>query len=412
MVNASGHIEQQLSKLQKQTADIATDLESLVDSYLQVLSQASKRQLVLTAYHVCTQIYPDKFLDLSLSQRHTLQQQLRDLGNRIQSQLNDKWDTAKNLSLRPAEEDGLAVIRQLFLEAASAREQTYSEDPEPPPAPPTDENTPDDDLERPSVTQDSQYGSSSEEMPPPTAVEHPQEKLLAEIRTLISSPDTEEPINQPEASGPMQPAQLMRRQILIEKAIRDVLKAVSEKANDILQKANVMPEIPQALLTAAAESERLGHTPMKTPNLVRLSIKVLHEPDKDELERSSDEADQKDSADKAESEQWSDEADDMAAAIITEENASVTASDESVKRGEMSASMPRLLQLDSLPDFVIIHLRLSEIEFAETNVAVWRSRIRKKMAHLKQVGHSFKDAERQLAIAQAEDAWRASWTND
>ena len=74
--------------------------------------------------------------------------------------------------------------------------------------------------------------------------------------------------------------------------------------------------------------------------------------------------------------------------------------------------MPRLLQVDSLPDFVIIHLRLSEIEFAETNVAVWRSRIRKKMAHLKQVGHAFKEAERQLAIAQAEDAWRASWTND
>ncbi|MEO0378380.1 MAG: hypothetical protein AAF329_28060 [Cyanobacteria bacterium P01_A01_bin.17] len=409
MVNASGHIEQQLSKLQNQTADIATELESLVDSYLQVLSQASKRQLVLTAYHVCTQIYPEKFLDLSLSQRHTLQQQLRDLGNRIQSQLNDKWDTAKNLSLRPAEEDGLAVIRQLFLEAASAREQTYTDDPEPP-APPTDA----DDLERPAGTQDSQQGLVPEEMPPPTAVEHPQEKLLAEIRTLISSPETEEPINQPEASGPMQPAQLMRRQILIEKAIRDVLKAVSEKANDILQKANVMPEIPQALLTAAAESERLGHTPMKTPNLVRLSIKVLHEPDKDELERSPDEAGQKDSADKAESEQWSDEA-DMAAAIITEENAAVTESDESAesaKRADMSTSMPRLLQLDSLPDFVIIHLRLSEIEFAETNVAVWRSRIRKKMAHLKQVGHSFKDAERQLAIAQAEDAWRASWTNE
>ncbi|MEM1241139.1 MAG: hypothetical protein AAGI45_14965 [Cyanobacteria bacterium P01_H01_bin.26] len=407
MVNASGHIEQQLSKLQKQTADIATELESLVDSYLQVLSQASKRQLVLTAYHVCTQIYPEKFLDLSLSQRHTLQQQLRDLGNRIQSQLDDKWDTAKNLSLRPAEEDGLAVIRQLFLEAASAREQVYSEDPEPP-ARPADENA--DDLERPTGTQDSQ-DLVPKEMPPPTAVEHPQEKLLAEIRTLISSPDTEEPINQPEASGPMQPAQLMRRQILIEKAIRDVLKAVSEKANEILQKANVMPEVPQALLTAAAESERLGHTPMKTPNLVRLSIKVLHEPDKDELERGPDEADQKDSADKAESEQWSDEA-DMAAAIIAEENAVVTESDESAKRADMSTSMPRLLQLDSLPDFVIIHLRLSEIEFAETNVAVWRSRIRKKMAQLKQVGHSFKDAERQLAIAQAEDAWRASWTNE
>ena len=410
MVNASGHIEQQLSKLQKQTADIATELESLVDSYLQILSQASKRQLVLTAYHVCTQIYPDKFLDLSLSQRHTLQQQLRDLGNRIQSQFNDKWSTAKNLSLRPAEEDGLAVIRQLFLEAASAREQKHSEDSDPQ-SNPTDENGTDD-VERLSATQDSQPSSDFEDVPP--AVDHSQEKLLAEIRTLISSPDPAEPDTQSESNGPMQPAQLMRRQILIEKAIRDVLKEVSEKANDILQKADVMPEIPQALLNAAAESERLGHTPMKTPNLVRLSIKVLHEPDTDELERSADQSDQtdlQDSADQAEAEEWSDEA-AMAAAIITDENASATESDESEKRAEMSTAMPRLLQLDSLPDFVIIHLRLSEIEFAETNVAVWRSRIRKKMAHLKQVGHAFKEAERQLAIARAEDAWRASWTND
>ena len=410
MVNASGHIEQQLSKLQKQTADIATELESLVDSYLQILSQASKRQLVLTAYHVCTQIYPDKFLDLSLSQRHTLQQQLRDLGNRIQSQFNDKWSTAKNLSLRPAEEDGLAVIRQLFLEAASAREQKHSEDSDPQ-SNPTDENGTDD-VERLSATQDSQPSSDFEDVPP--AVDHSQEKLLAEIRTLISSPDPAEPDTQSESNGPMQPAQLMRRQILIEKAIRDVLKEVSEKANDILQKADVMPEIPQALLNAAAESERLGHTPMKTPNLVRLSIKVLHEPDTDELERSADQSDQtdlQDSADQAEAEEWSDEA-AMAAAIITDENASATESDESEKRAEMSTAMPRLLQLDSLPDFVSIHLRLSEIEFAETNVAVWRSRIRKKMAHLKQVGHAFKEAERQLSIAQAEDAWRASWTND
>ena len=390
MVNASGHIEQQLSKLQKQTADIATELETLVDQYLQVLSQASKRQLVLAAYHICTQIYPENFLELSLSQRDHLQRKLRELGNFIQAQLNDKWATAKRLSLQPAEEDGLAVIRQLFLEAASVREQSE----------PTPDRHPADDA-----------GNEAADQPDPeksSPTKRSQEKLLADIRTLIGSGERID-VTQPENEqiGPMQPAQLMRRQILIEKAIRDVLKAVSEKANAILQKADVMPEIPHALLTATSESERLGHIPMKTPNLVRLSIKILHEPEKDRLSKSDD---QSDLDEDSKIDQWSDA--EISAAIITGEDTPNDESEAAENRAEESISMPRFLQLESLPDFVMIHLRLSEIEFAETNVAVWRSRIRKKMAHLKHVGHAYKDAERQLAIAQAEDAWRASWTND
>lgn len=407
MVNASGHIEQQLSKLQTQTADIATELETLVDSYLQVLSQASKRQLVLAAYHVCTQIYPEKFLGLSLSQRNRLQQHLRDLGNRIQTQLHEKWETAKRLSLQPAEEDGLAVIRQLFLEAAALRDQPdLANGPQQgPPAQDADNSSSDD-----GKGQDSEQAEVSSE--------HSQEKFLAEIRTLIGS----EPLevtptdDEPAENGPMLPAQLMRRQILIEKAIRDVLKAVSEKANNILQKADVMPELPTALLTAASESERLGHTPMKTPNLVRLSIKILPDSEKDRFDKGEDFTDQDDT----ESDQWPDET-EISAAIIAREDVSAgtsakefdeSDSDDQSDPSKRDVAMPRLLQLESLPNFVVIHLRLSEIEFAETNVAIWRNRIRKKMTHLKRVGHAYKDAERQLAIAQAEDAWRASWTND
>ncbi|MEM7067113.1 MAG: hypothetical protein AAF572_28615 [Cyanobacteria bacterium P01_B01_bin.77] len=416
MVNASGHIEQQLSKLQTQTADIATELETLVDSYLQVLSQASKRQLVLAAYHVCTQVYPEKFLELSLSQRNRLQQHLRDLGNRIQAQLNEKWETAKRLSLQPAEEDGLAVIRQLFLEAASLRDQPNAENTDPQQSFP---DNPDQDADSSGSSDDGQTQSSEQSEPKEISAGHSQERLLAEIRTLIGSDERIEitpPDNEPSENGPMLPAQLMRRQILIEKAIRDVLKAVSEKANSILQKADVMPELPTALLNAASESERLGHTPMKTPNLVRLSIKILPDPEKDRFDKSEDLTDKEDN----ESDQWPDEA-EISAAIIAREETSAQdfgeSSDNDVQddQGEPSqgaVTMPRLLQLESLPNFVVIHLRLSEIEFAETNVAIWRNRIRKKMAHLKRVGHAYKDAERQLAIAQAEDAWRASWTND
>ena len=403
MVNASGHIEQQLSKIQTQTADIATELEALVDSYLQVLSQASKRQLVLAAYHVCTQVYPDRFLELSLSQRDSLQKRLRELGNRIPSQLNDKWETAKRLSLRPAEEDGLAVIRQLFLEASSAREQP---DPAPSDVP---EEVSSGTSDSPSAVLDvpSNPTQNGSEPGKSTTKKRSQEKLLAEIQTLIGN---SEPLNvedsDDEPTGPMQPAQLMRRQILIEKAIRDVLKTVSEKANDILQQANVMPEIPKTLLGSASGSERLGHMPMKTPNLVRLAIKVMHEPEKDGFE-DNDEA--PDSEDETQSNEWPDES-EISAAIIAQESPAEEDSEE--QENFPADSMPRFLQLESLPDFVMIHLRLSEIEFAETNVAVWRSRIRKKMGRLKQVGHAYKDAERQLAISQAEEAWRASWTND
>ncbi|MEM7793394.1 MAG: hypothetical protein AAF579_02950 [Cyanobacteria bacterium P01_C01_bin.118] len=400
MVNASGHIEQQLSKLQTQTADIATEIETLVDSYLDVLSQASKRQLVLAAYHICTQIYPDKFLELSLSQRDRLQKHLRELGNHIQTQLNEKWANAKRLSLKPAEEDGLAVIRQLFLEAASAREQTDTEH---------------SDSQQTGID-DANKRSEESEPPMDLAEANPdsQNRLFAELRTLIGSesPNIEENDSDDEDTGPLQPAQIMRRQILIEKAIRDVLKNVSEKANTLLQKAQVMPELPQALLAAAADSERLGHTPMKTPNLVRLSIKVMHDPGKGDFSKHSDEPSGEDSEedeaeDEAQTDEWPDEP-EISAAIITREEIA----DADDNNPPESISMPRFLQLESLPDFVMIHLRLSEIEFAETNVAVWRSRIRKKMRRLKQVGYAYKDAERQLAIAQAEDAWRASWTNE
>ena len=401
MVNASGHIEQQLSKLQRQTADVATELETLVDKYLQVLSQASKRQLVLAAYHVCTQIYPDKFLALSLSQRDRLQQKLRELGNQIQAQLDEKWATAKRLSLQPAEEDGLAVIRQLFLEAASARETNR-----------TQLEKSDQHKSAKNEALDNENSEPPPEADKPTAPQPAQEKLLADIRTLIDSERTTVPqqTDQTPELKPMQPAQLMRRQILIEKAIRDVLKAISESANEILQQSNVMPEVPQALLKATSDTERLGHTPMKTPNLVRLSIKILHEPEKDRFEKGDEQSELEEDT---KSDQWSDA--EISAAIITGDDLSEMDSETSEPEEtseEDAIPMPRFLQLESLPDFVMIHLRLSEIEFAEANVAVWRSRIRNKMTHLKHIGHAHKDAERQLAIAQAEDAWRASWTND
>ena len=68
------------------------------------------------------------------------------------------------------------------------------------------------------------------------------------------------------------------------------------------------------------------------------------------------------------------------------------------------------IEIDAFPELAVINLQLSEVEFADPRVSVWRSRLRKELAHLKQLGIRYKKTERSLETAQAEDAWRASWT--
>ena len=49
--------------------------------------QSIEQQLILASYQLCTQIYPDSFLDLSLNQRQELQQSLRSLGKELKPSL-------------------------------------------------------------------------------------------------------------------------------------------------------------------------------------------------------------------------------------------------------------------------------------------------------------------------------------
>ena len=68
------------------------------------------------------------------------------------------------------------------------------------------------------------------------------------------------------------------------------------------------------------------------------------------------------------------------------------------------------MEIEALPEFAVVNLQLSEVEFSDPTVSVWRNRVRKELSKLKQLGMRYKKTQRSLETAQAEDAWRSSWT--
>ncbi len=96
MVRSVEVIRKELKALDETTATLAAEFDQLYQSYLEVLGKAVRQQVVIATYHLCTQVYPDAFLALSVSQREQLQQNIRRLGNKGETwlqQLTDEPET-------------------------------------------------------------------------------------------------------------------------------------------------------------------------------------------------------------------------------------------------------------------------------------------------------------------------------
>ena len=61
---------------------------------------------------------------------------------------------------------------------------------------------------------------------------------------------------------------------------------------------------------------------------------------------------------------------------------------------------------------IAINLRLSEIEFADINIAAWRDKIRSLNGKLSQLQREYRKKQREVAVMEAESAWRSSWYED
>jgi len=87
MARPMQQIKKDLAALEEKATNLAVELHDLYSKYLNLLSQSVRKQLILASYQICTQAYPESFLKLSLSERQSLQNKLRQLGKKIQSQL-------------------------------------------------------------------------------------------------------------------------------------------------------------------------------------------------------------------------------------------------------------------------------------------------------------------------------------
>lgn len=497
MVKASSQIEQELALLQTQTEQMVESLEPLYQGYLKALSEAGKQQLMMAAYHLCTQAYPDNFLALSWDQRHRLQQALQALASQIYEQLMVQRSQAQKVSRQPQQQQGLAFLQRLLAARSSGsatvmkahdlqRLRDLEEDgeneealglgrsPSTPPSPapenPTvegfsnaeliDEVFPKEALQADSYDDeafdsidfendglDEKTPSDEDdidfEMDIPAADQRltltEEEDLLAALeglarRSLQSQETVEnESVEADQPLPPIQPIHLMKQQILLEKAIQDVFSTISEEANTLLQTAEVMPNFPKELLAAATAPSGLGEPVNAVPNIVKVSVRVMHGEsliDSDEEDELSDEPDDTSLEAMGSNDQSRREPPNKLPKNFRSRRDERRRQEPNSRRshrfsshrdlskrmtGRSASSMQQIVphkiqEIDALPDLAAISMRLSEVEFTDAAVSAWRSRLRQKLSDLKKLAGRYKKAQKALETAQAEDAWRASWT--
>lgn len=165
--------------------------------------------------------------------------------------------------------------------------------------------------------------------------------------------DDREPETNNQLSAANSPESLARWQDSIEKSIVNILKLLSRDTNRLLQQSGILPQqLPEPVLAAASAADSSGESVAGPPNLLSLII---------ETNDSSD----------------------------------------SASLGETRGTNPIHI--------TAIKLRLSEIEFADADTSAWRQQIRNLSARLNSIGRDYQKKQRELAVVEAESAWRSSW---
>jgi hypothetical protein len=152
------------------------------------------------------------------------------------------------------------------------------------------------------------------------------------------------------------PESLASWQDSIEKSIANILKLLSRDTNRLLQQSGVLPnQLPEPVLEAASQAESSGDSVVGPPNLLNL---------------------------------------------IIETNDSSGFDNSRETRGNTTIQI------------TAIKLRLSEIEFADADTSAWRQQIRNLSVRLNSIGRDYQKKQRELAVVEAESAWRSSWFED
>ena len=104
MADAVRQIRHDLEQLEKAVSALGEEFDQVYDHYLAALRTSVQKQVILACYHLCTQNYPERFLELSFRQRETLQQAIQRYIHELQQKLEHAYVLATN-SLVKEEED-------------------------------------------------------------------------------------------------------------------------------------------------------------------------------------------------------------------------------------------------------------------------------------------------------------------
>ncbi|WP_414530815.1 hypothetical protein [Nodularia chucula] len=222
MARAIELIEKDIVALQAAIQAIAAELQNAYGNYLTTLGQAVRRQLILATYHLCTQGYPENFLNLSLNQRQKLQQAVRNSG-----------------------QEAADLLLSYLQSQAEAEEQEEIEQEE--------------------------EGEQEDEVVTYTLSDSSALPLITSALKSVT-PDLSNPI------------ELLQWQQNLENFIQKVLKNVSRNANLLLQKASILPnKLPEPILEAAAAVSEASAEVMPGPaNLLNVVVEIESEQDPEE----------------------------------------------------------------------------------------------------------------------------------
>jgi hypothetical protein len=154
----------------------------------------------------------------------------------------------------------------------------------------------------------------------------------------------------------LNPVELSTWQDVLEAAIAHEFRTGSLKANRLLQQTGILPN--------------------KLPEFLKATSKLAAENDEDDASSLLD--------------------------LMMESSGNASSEAEA----EASAALSVIVQL------VAVHLQLTDVEFADGTTTMLRNRLRSLATRLKTLKQAYLKKERELAIAEAEAAWRSSWIDD
>jgi thiaminase len=228
MARAIEQIERELAALLATVSAIAAELGNAYTNYFKALGQATRAQLILASYQICTQGYAKQFLSLSFSQRQQLQQAIRKLGQNAADQL---------LSLVKTEEKDIR-------------------------------NQESEDKSQESIEE---LGARSQE----------SEERIIYNSSFIIHPYLSSSLLDQRSSNPIELAQWQQN---LEEAIAYTLTTLSLETNRLLQQAGILPQkLPASLLeVATTASETATEIAGGPPNLLNLLIETENSPESED----------------------------------------------------------------------------------------------------------------------------------